>query len=189
MIWIIGLLFDKLANLISRCRAKYLLHSFGAHGKNVHIENHCNLTASNVFVGDNVFIGQSALFLSIGAKIIMGNNIMFGPNVSIVTGNHRTDVIGKYMTDIRVKDKRPEDDQDVIIEDDVWIGMGVIILKGVRIGKGSVIGAGTVVNKDVEPYSIVTTDRVLKVRRRFTDEEIKEHEGILKNNSRQQAET
>jgi len=40
----------------------------------------------------------------------------------------------------------------ITIEDDCWIGIGVIILKGVTIGKGSIIGAGSVVTKDVPPH-------------------------------------
>lgn len=44
--------------------------------------------------------------------------------------------------------------EKVVLEDDVWIGMGVIILPGVRIGKGAVIGAGSVVTKDVPPFSV-----------------------------------
>lgn len=103
---------------------------------------------------------------------------MFGPNVSIVTGNHRIDVIGKYMID--VKEKKKSDDQDVIIEDDVWVGMGVIILKGVTVGRGSVIGAGTIVTKDVEPYSIVLNEQKLKTKKRFDEDQIREHERILK---------
>lgn len=43
----------------------------------------------------------------------------------------------------------------VVIEDDVWIGMGAVILKGVRIGKGSIVAAGAIVSKDVPPNSIV----------------------------------
>lgn len=42
----------------------------------------------------------------------------------------------------------------IVIEDDVWIGAGVIITRGVRIGQGSIIGAGSLVNKDIPPYSI-----------------------------------
>ncbi|CAG0905860.1 unnamed protein product, partial [Darwinula stevensoni] len=78
---------------------------------------------------------------------------MFGPNVTIMGGNHNTSVIGAFMYDVR--EKLPENDQPVIIEDDVWVGTGVIILKGVTIGKGSIIAAGSVVTKSCKPYSIL----------------------------------
>ena len=42
----------------------------------------------------------------------------------------------------------------IVIEDDVWLGMGVKVMDGVRIGQGAVIGAGAVVTKDIPPYSI-----------------------------------
>lgn len=44
-------------------------------------------------------------------------------------------------------EKRPKDDRDVIIEDDVWIGAKTTILKGVTIGRGAVIAAGALVVK------------------------------------------
>ena len=102
---------------------------------------------------------------------------MFGPNVMIATGNHRFDVIGTYMSD--VKEKREDDDKDVVIEDDVWIGMGVIILKGVHIGEGSIIGAGTIVTKDIPPYSIVTNKVTNNIRQRFTQEQLEQHKRML----------
>ncbi|ADQ61862.1 Acetyltransferase (isoleucine patch superfamily)-like protein [Lactobacillus delbrueckii subsp. bulgaricus ND02] len=54
----------------------------------------------------------------------------------------------------------------ITIEDDCWIGSGVIILDGVTIGRGSVIGAGTLVLKDIPPKSIVVDkrERVLRSR-------------------------
>lgn len=80
---------------------------------------------------------------------------MFGSNVTIITGNHRTDIIGKTMISVTINEKLPENDENVVINDDVWIGANAIILKGVTIGKGSVVGAGSVVTKDVPKYSIV----------------------------------
>ncbi len=79
-----------------------------------------------------------------------------------------------------VIEKRPEDDQDVIIDDDVWVGSGAIILKGVRVGRGSIIAAGAVVNKDVPPYSIVGGVPARKIGTRFGNvETILKHEASL----------
>ncbi len=50
------------------------------------------------------------------------------------------------------------------IEDDVWIGFGVIILSGVTLGRGCVVGAGSIVAKDIPPYAIYAGNRILKYR-------------------------
>jgi maltose O-acetyltransferase len=79
--------------------------------------------------------------------IYIGNYVMFGPIVTIRGGNHRFDMIGKYMYNVKETEKLPENDQDVVIEDDVWVGCNVTILKGVTIGHGSDIAEGAVVIK------------------------------------------
>ena len=66
--------------------------------------------------------------------------------MSIITGNHRTDIVGKYMADVTAVEKKLDDDQDVIIEKDVWIGANVTILKGVTVAEGCVVGGGKCVN-------------------------------------------
>ena len=73
-------------------------------------------------------------------------------------------------------------DEDVIIGEGCWIGTRAIILKGVTIGKGSVVGAGAVVTKDIPPYSIYVGVPTARVFPRFTEEEIIEHERMLKTN-------
>ena len=52
----------------------------------------------------------------------------------------------------------------IIVEDDVWIGQGAMILSGVTVGQGAVIGARSVVSKDVPPYAIYVGNRVAKYR-------------------------
>ncbi len=155
----------------------YKLSKLGSHGKNCHIEGNVNISFPNMHIGDNVFIPSGCTFLSSDAKIIIGDNVMFGPNVMIATGNHRCDVVGEYM--INVSEKRDIDDKDVVISNDVWIGMNAIILKGVHIGEGSVIGAGAIVTSDIPPYSVVTCSRCVMIRKRFSDEEIQLHKSIL----------
>ena len=126
-----------------------------------------------IYVGNDVFIGPGACFSASESKIIIGNKVMFGPNVTIMGGDHNTSVIGAYMYDI--EEKLLENDLPVQIEDDVWIGTGVIILKGVTIRRGTIVAAGALVIKDTEEYSIVggVPARLLKMR--FDDESIKVH--------------
>ena len=97
--------------------------------------------------------------------------------MTIITGDHRTDVVGEYMKSVGDDEKLPENDKDVVIEDDVWIGVNVNIFKGVTIGKGSVSAGAATVVKDVPPYSIyISKDKILP---RFTAEEITRHENAL----------
>ena len=74
----------------------------------------------------------------------------------------------------------PENDQDVTIEDGVWVGCNVTILKGVTIGRGAVVGAGSLVTKDIPPYSIAVGNPARVIKSRFTEAQIEEYETILK---------
>ncbi len=104
---------------------------------------------------------------------------MFGPNVTIRGGNHASHIIGKYLFDYTDADKLPEDDEPVIIEDDVWVGTGAIILKGVRVGTGAIIAAGAVVTKDVPPYTIVGGVPAKVIKHRFNKEELAQHISLI----------
>lgn len=121
----------------------------------------------NISVGNHVSFGPRTLIWTTRARVSIGNWVMFGPGVSIVTGNHRTDVAGIPMMALSDEDKRPEDDEDVVIEDDCWLGMGCSILKGTTIGKGCVIAAGAVVTKSAEPYGIYAGIPARRVANRF----------------------
>lgn len=81
--------------------------------------------------------------------ISIGSNVMIADAVSIRDTDHVFTDLNRPMMEQGIVSRT------VIIEDDVWIGRGAIILKGVRVGHGSIIAAGAVVTKDVERYSIV----------------------------------
>ncbi len=131
----------------------------------------------NLSLGNNVSIPRYAHIFCSDAPLTIGNNVIFGPSPTIVTGNHRIDVVGKPI--FEVHEKLPENDEEVIIEDDVWVGANVTILKGVTIGRGAVIAAGAVVNSCVSPYSISGGVIARHLKFRFTIEEILEHERML----------
>lgn len=117
--------------------------SLGSCGKNVHIAEKSDIKGNeNVYVGNDVAIGPRSLLWTTGAKIFIKDKVIVGPGLSIITGDHKIDIVGKYMADVTVNEKDKEDDQDVIIEKDVWIGSNVTILKGVTIAEGCVIGGG-----------------------------------------------
>ena len=113
--------------------------------------------------------------------MIIGDYVMFGPNVSVITGNHRIDVLGERMYEVKDSDKRDSDDQDVVFAGDNWIGANSTILKGVTIGEGAVVAAGSVVNKSVPPYSIVGGPAKM-IKMRFTEKEIIEHQKLISQN-------
>lgn len=119
--------------------------------------------------GERIRIGEHSLInhnnvLQAGkktGKIIIGNYVHTGANVMMFAFNHSIDSVDIPSL------QQEYYDADIIIEDDVWIGAGSIILSGVNIGKGSVIAAGSVVNKEVPAYSIAggIPARVLKKRK------------------------
>lgn len=133
----------------------------------------------NVKIGKQVYLGREGYYLSAKAEIVFGNCIMTGPQVMFITGNHRTDLMGYRMVEVKGAMKSPENDQPIVIEDDVWIGARAIILKGVTIGRGAVVAAGSVVTKSIPPYALVGGVPAKVIRFRFTPEEIKEHEAII----------
>lgn len=153
----------------------------GSCEKGVTIGKQCKISGiKNIEIGKNSSIGGRALILCTRAKLIIGNYVMIGPQVTIITGDHKINAIGKYMVNVSDSEKDPENDLPVVIEDDVWIGANSTILKGVTIGEGSVIAAGSVVTKNVPAYTVVGGVPVKIIKNRFTDEELKMHKKLKK---------
>ena len=137
----------------------------------------------NLSVGDGTSIPKGSIIYCTDAPCIIGKKVLFGPRPTIITGDHRIDILGKYITDVTVEEKFVDGvnvyDQPVVIEDGVWCGANVTILKGVTIGRGSVVAAGAVVTKSFPPYSIIGGIPAKLVKMRFTEEEIKKNENDL----------
>lgn len=111
------------------------------------------------------------------APLTIGNHVIFGPNPTIITGDHRMDVVGRFLADVH--EKRPGNDLPVTIGDDVWVGANVTILKGVTIERDSVVAAGAVVTRSCPPYAVIggVPARVLKYR--FSIDQVLRHEAAL----------
>ena len=125
-------------------------------GKSVDIEKGAKFSP-NISIGSYSGLGINSLVQS-GVKI--GDYVMMGPNVSIYTKNH------KCGLDKPMIFQGFDEEKEVVIGNDVWIGANVIILPGVKIGDGSIIGAGSVVTKDVESYSVVAGNPAKVIKRR-----------------------
>lgn len=133
----------------------------------------------NISVMGNTSIPKGAVLYCTEAPLTIGKKVIFGPKPTIITGDHRIDILGKHIIDVTVNEKLPENDLPVVIEDGCWIGANVTILKGVTIGRGSVVAAGAVVTKSCEPYSIIGGVPAKFIKMRFTPEQIAEHERLL----------
>lgn len=166
--------FSRLRRRIRECLLASLFHK---RGRNLRFDPDGYYTFQNIELGNDVILGRGAVLMAAKSKIIIGNKVMLGPGVMIIAGNHNSSVLGQAMFD--VQEKRPEDDQDVRIEDDVWIGAGAILLKGVVIRRGAIIGAGAVVTSEVPPYAIMAGNPARLLRFRWNLERIIEHEGLL----------
>jgi len=99
-------------------------------------------------IGDNVGINHYC-FIGVRGKIKIGNNVIFGPRVSVFSENHNSENL-----EIPIKEQG-ETRKTTTIGDNVWIGANSIILAGVTIGSGAIIAAGAVLSKDVESNAIV----------------------------------
>ncbi len=129
-------------------------------GDNFQIAGSCRISGpENIEIGNNVSIENNcSLYGQGGIKI--GNNVMMASYVHLISQNHRFSKLDKPIRD------QGFEMGEIIIEDDVWIGINVVILKGVTIGKGSIIGAGSIVTKDIPPYSIAVGNPAKPVKRR-----------------------
>lgn len=168
----------KIRNLYLK-NIKYKKYSIA---KNFHAGRGVVLWAKNdIKIGQNFYIGR---YSQIECDTQIGDNVIFANYVALVGRyDHHYHQIGRPIrlaSQIRDVDYNWKGlDSKIIIEDDVWIGYGTIIVSGVKIGRGSIIAAGSVVTKDVIPYSIVGGNPAKFIKYRFSEVEIIEHERIL----------
>lgn len=109
----------------------------------------------NITIGSGCFANYGLVALDV-APITIGNDVMFGPNVQLLTPNHPIDPERRRA---KLESAKP-----IAIHDNVWLGGGVIVLGGVTIGENSIVGAGAVVTKDI-PANVIAVGNPARVVR------------------------
>jgi acetyltransferase-like isoleucine patch superfamily enzyme len=103
-----------------------------------------------LYIGERTTIGMGANLRGSGGVITIGDGCLFGQHVSVIAANHG------LARDRPMRGQPWADDPvDVLIEDDVHVGAGAIVLSGTVLRRGAVVAAGAVVRGEVEPYTIV----------------------------------
>ena len=138
-------------------KEKYMKEVFAECGENCYIELpfRANWGGKHVHFGSGIYANSNLTLVDDG-HIYVGDKVMFGPNVTVATANH--------PIDSPLREKALQYNKDVYIDENVWIGAGVVIVPGVHIGKNTVIGAGSVVTKDI-PENVVAVGNPCRVLR------------------------
>lgn len=133
-----------------------LVDLLGALGEGSHINPPLFVDyGENLHIGAGTFINYNLTALDVAA-ITIGDDCQIGPNVQLLTPTHPIDPQPR-------RDKL-EAGRPITIEDNVWLGGGVIVCPGVTIGANSVIGAGAVVTRDI-PADVVAVGNPARVIR------------------------
>lgn len=176
-----GRMVARVLDIADRCFRRLWMIAlrplFGSHGRNFLFDPRGYYSFGNIHVGDDVSLGYRPVLMAALSEIRIGSHVMFGPEVTIIGGNHNTTNVGRFMTDVH--EKMPNDDLGVTIEDDVWVGARAVILRGVTIGRGAIVGAGSVVTKTIPAYAIVAGNPAKVVRFRWDVATILRHEQAL----------
>lgn len=125
------------------------------------------LEDGGLFIGADTAIQPRCHFTTALAPIRIGKGVQIAPQCAFYSYDHGI-APGELIRDQPLQSKGP-----IIIEDDAWLGFGVIVLAGVRIGKGAVIGAGSVVTGDVPEGAVAAGSpaRVVKMRNKLSQAE------------------
>ena len=108
------------------------------------------LRAAGYTVGNNVYIGEDLIIideLNDKGYLRLGNGVSIAERVTLV--------ISSRPNFSRFSNIVPSNHGPIVIENDAWLGTGVIVMPNITIGEGAVVGAGSVVNRDVPPFTVV----------------------------------
>lgn len=109
----------------------------------------------NLHVGEGTFANFGLTALDV-AEIRIGAHVQIGPHVQLLTPTHPLDP--------QARRDGWEGGRPIVIEDNVWLGGGALVMPGVTVGHDAVVGAGAVVTKDVPPRTVVVGNPARVVR-------------------------
>ena len=149
---------------------------FGHFGKNASIARPCDLkNPQNIYLYDFARIGCRSTIITMGeSKFIMKRGCLTAEGLVVVTSNHRQH-IGQFLSG----GNNDNEYKDIVVEEDVWIGINVTLLAGAYIGRGAIIGACSVVTKKIPPYAIAVGNPAKVIKFKWSIEEILKHESVL----------
>lgn len=149
---------------------------FGYFGKGARIGIPADLkNQGNIYLYDFARIGCRSTIMTMGnSRFVMKHGCLTAEGLVVVTSNHRQH-IGQFLSG------RNEDNEykDIIVEEDVWIGINVTLLAGSHIGRGAIIGACSVVTKDIPPYAVAVGNPAKVIKFKWSIEDIMKHESLL----------
>ena len=137
----------------------------------------------NLYLYENTSIPEGALILNPRSKFIMKRGSFSSYNLCVCPGNHMP-IVGMLKHDVtnEIKDKLDKEgkyDKDIIVEEDVWLGINVTLLNGAHIGRGCIVGAGCVISGEWPPYMVIAGNPARIIKPVFSFEDIIRHEEKL----------
>ena len=139
--------FNQLKPSQSAERAAYLKNNFAECGERCYIESpfYASWGGSHVHFGSGIYANFNLTLIDDG-HIYVGDRVLFGPNVTVITASHPLNP--------KLRRQEMQFNRDVHIGENTWIAARCTILGGVTIGKNCVIGAGSVVTRDIPDNSL-----------------------------------
>lgn len=117
------------------------------HGAILHVYNFRNLPHAFIHIGRDCLISELNVLRGQGG-ITIGNRVYTGPLVQMLAVNHVFTNPARPIVEQGITAK------GIVVEDDAWLGGGVILTDGVRVGRGAVVAAGAVVTRDIPPHTV-----------------------------------
>lgn len=155
--------FNQLGPFDDEKKQAYMKEVFAECGDKCYLELpfRASWGGRHVHFGSGIYANFNLTLIDDG-HIYVGDRVLFGPNVTVVTANHPLNAA--------LRRQEMQYNRDVYIGENVWIGTGAIILPGVHIGKNAVIGAGSVVTRDI-PENVLAVGNPCRVLREIGEQD------------------